>query len=953
MDGRRLHFPLQVLVSGAIVVSMLVLALVLIGSTYYGQRETLINESGVRASQLADSLDTHINSLISPVKSTVQMLSRDPITEAQDLAGRKARLPTLVTALGTSSLLSSVYVGYEDGSFVLLRRLRYPEVKESVSAPDAAGYLLQSVERNAGDNSFRGRWEFYDAELNLVETRDKPEYDYDPRVRPWYTGAESTDDTVLTSPYIFFTTAEIGVTLAQRSATGAAVIGVDASVNDFSSVIGLLRGKSEVEMAVVTPTDQVVAYSDLSLVVREDADEGLRLAYINELDVPVLTRLSDYGFGDGMQRLEIDGRNWLGFVEEMRTGGSGVTRLLFAIPTDTLLADAKKRGLQLIIWSVVVMVILLLLGVWAGRMVSKPLRRLSDQVSALMQFNFSQEVNGNSRVHEVTRLSELIGQMSGAINGFQKISHLLAHERDLDRMLHRVTAELVTITSATSGAIYLYDEEAKLLRRATNSGLRSAPEQFPVTDGSDDEQRARLRERLARQGESVMTTLLRDRNGDLLGILALVLPPERVDYESSYSKFVEEVSGSAATAIDTQRQVAAQNALIESIIRLLADAIDAKSPYTSGHCDRVPQLADMLVDAVEASDDKAFASFAMNAQQRREFRIAAWLHDCGKVTSPEYVVDKATKLESLYNRIHEIRTRFEVLWRDADIAYLRGVLQGGVEADLRAKRDRLKKSLQQEFALVARSNAGGEFMPDEDIERLHKIGQRRWRRHFDMRLGLSRDELTRLPAEAEELPVTEYLLADRPEHKIPWGERRPPVEAGNPENVWGFDMTLPENARNLGELYNLSIQKGTLTDEDRFIINDHIVQTIRMLTALPLPKELRRVPDIAGNHHEKVDGTGYPRGLEAGKLSVEERIMAVADVFEALTAADRPYKDAKTLSESLRILAFMVKDRHLDGDLFRLFLESGTYLRYAEKFLKPEQIDKVDRRQLLTLAGLA
>ncbi|SEG82202.1 HD domain-containing phosphohydrolase [Marinobacterium lutimaris] len=952
MDGRRFHFPLQVLVSGTIVVSMFVLALVLIGGSYYGQRETLLNESGTRAEQLAESLDTHIDALLSPVKSTVQMLSRDPIAEAPNLAARRARLPVLVTALGTSSLLSSVYVGYSDGSFVLLRRLRYTPVKESVSAPKDAAYLLQSIERGAFNQIDNALWEFYDADLKLLETRDKPDYDYDPRSRPWYASAAVTTDTVLTSPYIFYTTAEIGVTLAQRSESGAAVIGVDASVNDFSSVIGLLRGQSQAEIAIVTPNDQVVAYSDILRVVRDDPDDGLRLAYIDEVGVPILTRLSDYGIGSGMQRLDIDGRRWLGFVEEMRTGGEGITRLLFAIPADALLADAKKQSLQLILWSVLVMLVLLLLGSWGGRLVTKPLKRLSEQVSALAQFDFSKGVPKKSRVDEVRRLSELIGQMSGAINGFQKISHLLAHERDLEKMLHRVTRELVTITSAASGAVYLYDEDEKILQRATNSGLRSAPEQLSAGDAGPEELRARLREQLARQGEAVMTTLLRDRNGDLLGILALVLLPEHAEYEDSYQKFVDEVSGSAATAIDTQRQVDAQNELIESIIRLLADAIDAKSAYTSGHCDRVPQLAEMLVDAAEASDDKAFAAFRMNEQQRREFRIAAWLHDCGKVTSPEYVVDKATKLETQYDRIHEIRTRFEVLWRDAEIAYLRGIVKGGVEADLRAQRDQLRKKLRQEFALVAKSNVGGEFMPDEDIEKLQQIGRRRWKRYFDKRLGISRDELERLPEELEELPVIEYLLADRPEHLIPWGDRRPPVENGDPNNTWGFDMTLPDYAANHGELYNLSIQKGTLTDEERFAINDHIVQTIRMLTSLPLPKELRRIPDIAGNHHEKIDGTGYPRGLAAGKLSVEERIMAVADVFEALTAADRPYKDAKTLSESLRILAFMVKDRHLDADLFRLFLESGIYLRYAERFLKPEQIDKVDRRQLLTLAGL-
>lgn len=197
------------------------------------------------------------------------------------------------------------------------------------------------------------------------------------------------------------------------------------------------------------------------------------------------------------------------------------------------------------------------------------------------------------------------------------------------------------------------------------------------------------------------------------------------------------------------------------------------------------------------------------------------------------------------------------------------------------------------------------------------------------------------------------LLADRVEHIIPWGDRRPPVEASNPDNIWGFDMPLPEYEANQGELYNLTQVYGTLTAEERFSINNHIVQTIRMLSTLPLPPSLRRVPDIAGNHHERMDGDGYPRRLDAESLTVPERIMALADVFEALTAADRPYKTAKMLSESLRILAFMSRDGHLDPEVFCLFLESGVYLEYAHRFLKPEQIDKVDLRQLILLSRSA
>jgi hypothetical protein len=335
----------------------------------------------------------------------------------------------------------------------------------------------------------------------------------------------------------------------------------------------------------------------------------------------------------------------------------------------------------------------------------------------------------------------------------------------------------------------------------------------------------------------------------------------------------------------------------------------------------------------------------MTEDERYEFYLGAWLHDCGKVTSPEHIVDKATKLEVIYNRIHEVRVRFELLWRDAEIEHLLRVIGGEPEAQSLAKRDDCQQQLRADFAFVAECNIGGEFMADTAIERLRGIATQTWQRNFDDTLGLASEEARRLKAarpEAPVLPVTENLLADRADHVVPWEGKKPPVEKGDPNNIWGFDMKLPKTKQNMGEVYNLSIRRGTLTDEDRFKINDHIVQTYIMLRGLPWPDNLRRVPEIAATHHEKVDGKGYPRCLGAAQLTVVDKAMALADIFEALTAADRPYKPPKTLTESLRIMAFMCKDQHLDADLYRYFLHSGLWQVYAERHMMPEQIDNVD-----------
>ncbi|WP_434567795.1 transporter substrate-binding domain-containing protein [Vibrio chagasii] len=381
-----------------------------------------------------------------------------------------------------------------------------------------------------------------------------------------------------------------------------------------------------------------------------------------------------------------------------------------------------------------------------------------------------------------------------------------------------------------------------------------------------------------------------------------------------------------------------QNLFFESMIQLIARAIDEKSPYTAGHCNRVPEIALMLAEAAEKSQQGSFKHFHFkNDEERREFRIAAWLHDCGKIATPEYVVDKGSKLEANYNRIHEVRMRFEVLWRDAQIKYLLSRLDQEVELDsvLRSQFE----NLQEQFAFVANANVGKEFMSDEDVERLQQLAETEWTRYFDSGLGLSPLEETRYKAEPS--PAIEKLLMDRPEHVI---ERD--LLFVNLEE-YGINMKVPDKLYNYGELYNLSIRRGTLTNEERFKINEHMISGIKMLESIPFPPELARVSRYATTHHETLRGTGYPRGLDENELSIPERILVVADIFEALTASDRPYKKAKPLSEAISILSKMVESGHIDKDVFELLLTSGVYGEYANQYLAPELIDIEDINRFL------
>ncbi len=432
---------------------------------------------------------------------------------------------------------------------------------------------------------------------------------------------------------------------------------------------------------------------------------------------------------------------------------------------------------------------------------------------------------------------------------------------------------------------------------------------------------------------------LRNRQEQVIGVVCLLNDAALGTLPRELVSFVEALSGTAAIAIENQDLLRAQKQLLESFIKLVAGAIDAKSPYTGGHCQRVPELATMLAAAACEAKEGPFRDFAMNDDDWETLHIAAWLHDCGKVTTPEYVVDKATKLQTIYDRLHEVRTRFEVLKRDAEIDYWRHVADGVDRTSSRAELEAKWKELDSEFAFVAACNEGGEFMAPEKIERIRRIAERTWLRTLDDRIGMSQEERNRSAnVPSPSLPVVERLLADKPGHVT----ERSVTDHLPVENALQFRLQVPRYKRNNGEVYNLCIGRGTLTEEERYAINDHVVQTIRMLSNLPFPKYLKKVPEIAGGHHEKLDGTGYPKRLSGAELSPAARILAIADIFEALTARDRPYKTGRTLSQAITIMASMSRERHIDTELFELFLTSGVYQRYAMRFLEPAQIDKVD-----------
>jgi HD-GYP domain-containing protein (c-di-GMP phosphodiesterase class II) len=515
----------------------------------------------------------------------------------------------------------------------------------------------------------------------------------------------------------------------------------------------------------------------------------------------------------------------------------------------------------------------------------------------------------------------------------------LSAERDIDRLLESILVAAKGITRADGGTLYRVTEEKTLrfeimrtsslkfyLGGTTGNPIPFYPIQLYkdgkpnnsmvaaavaltghtvniadayVAEGFDFSGTRAFDSKTGYRSKSFLTVPMKNHDNEIIGVLQLLnaqdpASGEVVAFSSSDQRLAESLASQAAIALTNRMLINQLEQLFESFINLINTAIDEKSPYTGGHCQRVPVLTMLLAEAVNATRSGPLSGFNMTEKDRYELKIAGLLHDCGKVTTPVHVVDKATKLETLYDRIHLIDTRFEVLKRDVEIEALRNKVRYleqkkplDAQDEDRKLRDRLRE-LDDDCRFLRACNIGGERMRDEDVERVKRIAKLRWR-------DVAGHE-------------AEFLTAD--------------------------------------EVKNLTIRAGTLTDEERKVINHHIVATVKMLEALPWPKHLVNVPEYAGGHHERMDGKGYPKGLTREQMSVQARCMGIADIFEALTAKDRPYKKGKTLSESLEILGRMKQNHHIDPDLFDVFVRERVYLKYAEMFLDREQIDVVDEAKI-------
>ena len=917
-----------------------------------------------------------------------------------DMVSEYIGYPLMIETLKIYPNLYSIFVGLKDSQFFqIIHTSGDSRIITNNKAPDTTEFIVRSISLTGNKKyPYKETWMFLDVNQKYLGERETFKPKYDPVTRPWYQNALAANKVaVLTKPYNFYSLQEPGIT-ASRAGNDGFVVGVDITLSNLSTFLNNLNVSDGAGLLLLDEDNQILATnSQLESILKIGIPP---LSKIEEVKSPLVSELRNTEV-KGLSRIWRDYLVWS--LQWSIPGGREYTLIVIA-PISDFVGHLKSMQNRIITTLFILICILFPIIFLVSRSFSKFLIILAQEASEIQHFNFDGHLNGKTFIYEFYQLSQAFLLMKETISlrtkelevSMKKLEQIIelgiamSTEKDTDKLVETILMGAKELSLADGGSIYLKGEndvlDFKIVLNDSLSFMQGGTSSNPITlpavpiyneDGSpninnvvtaaynsgntisidnayenpdyDFSGTKKFDELNNYKSISFLTVPLKIQGGAILGALQLINAASDetgkiIPFNKEIQRFIEALSTEAAAVLNNRKASLYQRQLFDSMIELIAGAIDTKNPTTGEHCARVPEIAMMLAKEAEETRKGPLADFRFkSSEERRAFRIGVWLHDCGKITTPEFVINKSVKLETIHNRIHEIRTRFEVMLRDLYLEEKNSVIDG-VEASLaREKRKEKERELYEDFSFIADCNIGSEFMDEEKTERLKKIAMRKWYRSFDASLGISWEELERLKQTGGRTePGWENILSDKPEQIIPISKEQKKIFS-----KYKFDIKLPDCMYNRGEMHNLSISKGTLSEEERFKINEHIIQTIIMLDKLPFSDEMSCIPHLAGTHHETLSGDGYPMKLKENELGIPERILLISDIFEALTAADRPYKKAKTLSEAIIILYELKTSGKIDPSLFDLFLTSGIYRTYGEKYLSAKQLDYVDINQFL------
>lgn len=914
----------------------------------YAQLSTnTINSGKALFSNSSKEVVENIRSESAQINSMLKMIESADLINENSKQQKLDLLPLISEMISSTPSLSALFIAYADNDFFLYREIESNIILDKYSAPKNSAFMMTLRENNKTIH------QFYDVDLNMLFSYADAKYDLKISTRPWYKLAKESDSFSVTKPYLFHTNQEFGLTMSRYNKDNKSFVGADYTLGNLSKLLKEGNNYPSTQRVIVDHNGQVISYQNFQKL-KSKQQRFDRFKTINDIDQPQLAHLfQHYAEQEGSFLFSFEGEDWLADISTISERSDLV--LLQIVKTNELLSKAYQLRYKSVFITLLIIIATLPVAWFFARLLTAPIRELTLELQKIKNFDFNETTHKNSYIKEISELINITDQMKGTIYHFQELSASLVSKQSFKQLLSEIGQEFNKIPNSQGTLIILSSQQSFQVKHCNLSSLdndankllrqQMATLSLSPTALQGSCMPVEIEQLISQQQNNCQNLIwqlvtMKNRSGENLGFIAILLERHK-PLNEGIQKYAQAIASFSALSVQSQQLLAEQKQLLESFIHIIAGAIDSKSPYTGSHCERVPELTKMLARAACDDTQGTYKDFDLSEDQWEELHIAAWLHDCGKILTPEYVVDKSTKLEAIYDRFNEIRMRFELLKNDAEKHYWQQLSEGGDKQQLAEQRDALLAQLDQEFEFVADCNIGGEFMSDDKIARLHDIAKRTWTRTLSDKIGLSLEQASKISDTA--LPTNENLLADKSQHLVEKVDSALTKEG----NQWGFNMATPEHSFNRGELYNLSVQRGTLTPEDRFIINGHMIHTIMMLSQLPFPKHLQDIPTIAGGHHEKMDGSGYPRGIKAAELPVSARMMVIADIFEALTASDRPYKESKTIAEAINIMNFMVKDDHIDPDVFKLFLSSGVYLQYAKVYLKDEQLDEVDIDQYL------